>query len=211
MKFSDLHIHSNISDGMLSPEEIVIVAMKKGIKCISVTDHDTVDSQKILSKLDNDKNLIIVPGIEISTEYKDIEIHILGYFIDINNESLKVNLEILQESRKERAFNILKKLETININISAEDINIAKSSIGRPHIANVLVEKGFATNVRNAFQQYLIKGKPAYVGRYKINYREALNLIKESGGISVLAHPGNINNNIKIETIIKEFKMYLPK
>lgn len=208
MQFTDLHIHSTISDGMLSPKEIVIIAKKKGIRCISVTDHDTVDSQKILSKLIKDKDLIIVPGIEISTEYKGNEIHILGYFMDINNKSLNDNLKVLQGSRKERAIDILKKLQCINISISTEEININKSSIGRPHIANALVEKGYATTVKNAFNQYLIKGKPAYVDRYKLNYKEALGLIKDSGGISVLAHPGEIYKGEKIENIIKEFKVY---
>ena len=128
--------------------------------------------------------------------------------MDINNKNLGHMLEILQESRKERVLNILKKLQTININISAEDIGIHKSSVGRPHIANVLVERGFATSVRNAFNQYLIKGKHAYVDRYKIDYKEALTLISDSGGISVLAHPGEICKGAQQENIIKEFKIY---
>ena len=206
MQYSDLHIHSTFSDGVLSLNEIIVSAKKKGIKCISITDHDTVDSQMILSKLAKDKDLIIVPGIELSTEYMESEIHILGYFMDINNINLKDSLKVLQESRRERALNILKKLEAINISISPEEIDIDKTSLGRPHIASVLVEKGYASNIRNAFQLYLIKGKPAYVDRYKIKYNEAINLIVNSGGIPVLAHPGEVCKNIKIETIIEEFK-----
>lgn len=207
MQFSDLHIHSKFSDGMLWPDEIVAIAKSKKINCISITDHDTIDSQFIIENCKDDE-IIIIPGIELSTEYKECEIHILGYFIDIYNSKLINELANIKKSREERAKNIIKKLSELNINIPFEQIENQKYSIGRPHIAKILVEKGFSANAKEAFRQYLIKGKPAYVERYKINYKEALKLINSSGGIPVLAHPAEIYKGISVESIIREFKAY---
>lgn len=206
MLFSDLHIHSTYSDGRLSPVEIISVAEKKNIHCISITDHDTVDSQYVIQRYCN-FNGIIVPGVELSTEYKNMEIHILGYFINIYDEKLKVYLDKIKESRIERAKSIIQKLKDLDININFDDISY-NACLGRPHIAKILVEKGFANNSKEAFQQYLIKGRPGYVDRYKIEYKEALNLINKSKGIAILAHPGEIYKGILVEDIIREFKVY---
>lgn len=206
MLFSDLHIHSTYSDGILAPTEIISVAEKKNIHCISITDHDTVESQYVLQ--DSCKfNGIIVPGVELSTEYRNREIHILGYFIDIYDSNLKIYLDKIKDSRIERAKSIIYKLKEVNIDIDFEDINYS-ACLGRPHIAKILVEKGFANNTKEAFQQYLIKGKPGYVDRYKISYKEALKLITASNGLAILAHPGEIYKGILIEDIIREFKVY---
>lgn len=208
MQFSDLHIHSRYSDGLLWPEEIVSAAIQKGIDCISITDHDTIDSQYITKASREDNKLRIVPGVELSTEYEDSEIHILGYFIDVENSELNDVLNHIKESRIERAKAIISKLNALNIDISYEEIGLEGVSIGRPHIAKLLVSKGIASTPKEAFMQYLIKGRPAYVGRYKINYKDALRLIKKCNGISVLAHPGEIYKGISIERIIKEFRVY---
>ncbi|MCM8710645.1 PHP domain-containing protein [Clostridium sp. SYSU_GA19001] len=208
MQFSDLHIHSRYSDGMLWPEKIISIASKKKIKCISITDHDTIDSQHNVSVLGEKFNVIVVPGLELSTEYKEREIHILGYFINIHNENLKKTLTKIKESRIFRAKEIINRLNKINIHINFEDIYRDEVSIGRPHIANALVSAGYANNMREAFHQYLIKGRPEYVDRYKIHYKDALRLISECNGLSVLAHPGEIYKGISIEEIIKEFKVY---
>lgn len=208
MMFSDLHIHSRYSDGMLWPEKIIHLASKKRIKCISITDHDTIDSQHNIETLEEKFDVIIVPGLELSTEYKEREIHILGYFINIHNEDLKRTLNKVKESRITRAKEIISRLNMLNIDITFEDIYQDGGSIGRPHIANALVSRGYASNMKEAFQQYLIKGKPGYVDRYKIHYKEALRLISKCDGLSVLAHPGEIYKGIPIEEIIKEFKVY---
>lgn len=208
MHYTDLHIHSKYSDGILSPEEIVRISCKKGIQYISITDHDTIDSQYIIESSKNKYDTMIISGIELSTEYKGREIHILGYFIDIYNKDLISILSTIKESRIVRAKEIIRKLNTINIDISFEDIYEEGASIGRPHIAKILVNKGFAKNTKDAFQQYLVNGKPGYVDRYKINYKDALKIISMCNGISVLAHPGEVYRGISIEEIIKEFKVY---
>ena len=208
MQFSDLHVHSKYSDGLLWPKDIVKIACKKGIKYLSITDHDTIDSQYCLQDLSREYNLSLIPGVELSTEYKEREIHILGYFINIYDKDLQFTLQNIKETRKQRAKNIIDKLNDLDINISFEDISGDGSSIGRPHIAKALVSKGYTENTKEAFQQYLIKGKPAYVDRYKIHYKEALKLINSCNGISVLAHPGEIYKGIQMNEIIRELKIY---
>lgn len=208
MQFSDLHIHSRYSDGLLWPEQIVDEAIKKGLSCISITDHDTVDSQYITRINRDENNITIVPGIELSTEYKENEIHILGYFLDIDNLDLVSVLNNIKESRVERAKTIISKLNNLNIDINFDEVYSEGVTIGRPHIAKLLVSKGISSTPKEAFMQYLIKDRPAYVARYKINYKEALRLIKSCNGISVLAHPGEIYKGIPIEHIIKEFRVY---
>jgi predicted metal-dependent phosphoesterase TrpH len=208
MQFSDLHTHSRYSDGMLWPEEIVRIASKKGLQYLSITDHDTVDSQFFIEDLSKQYNITIIPGLELSTEYKDREIHILAYFIDINDISLNQLLDKTKESRINRAKSIIAKLNSIDIDITFEEIIQNGISIGRPHIAKVLVDKGYANNTKEAFQQYLIKGKPAYVDRYKITYKDALKLINNCKGVPVLAHPGELYKGIHIEELLKEFKVY---
>ena len=207
MKYADLHIHSSYSDGYLSPEGIIDLAKKQGIKCISITDHDTIASQYVTkNKIDG---ISIIPGIELSTEYKEMELHILGYFVDIENNKLNETVDRLRRSRIDRTKEILNRLQKINININMEDLNIGESaSIGRGNIANAIVKKGYADNYKDAFTNYLMKGKVAYVKGEKLSLRETLDIINESGGISVLAHPGKIYRSLGIESIIKEFKCY---
>ena len=207
MKYADLHIHSSYSDGYLSPEGIIDLAKKQGIKCISITDHDTIASQYITKNKVN--GISIIPGIELSTEYKEMELHILGYFIDIENDRLNETVERLRKSRIDRTNEILNKLKKININIDIDDLNMSEiASIGRGNIANAIVEKGYSENYKDAFTNYLMQGKVAYVKGEKLSLRETLNVINESGGIPVLAHPGKIYRRLELENIIKEFKCY---
>jgi 3',5'-nucleoside bisphosphate phosphatase len=208
MQFSDLHIHSRYSDGSLWPKEIIKISYSKGLKCISITDHDTIDSQNFIGTISEDCDLIVIPGVEVSTEYMEREIHILGYFINYRDSILIDELEKIRESRKNRAKNIISKLSNLNMYINFDEISINNSCLGRPHIAKALVSKGYVSNTKEAFNQFLIKGKPAYVERCKMNYKDALKLICNCGGIPVLAHPGEVYKGIQIEALIKEFKVY---
>lgn len=208
MQFSDLHIHSRYSDGALWPEEIIKISYNKGLKCISITDHDTIDSQIAIENISEHFDVKVIPGVELSTEYLSREIHILGYFIDYNNIDLISNLEKVKVYRKNRAIDIISKLQQLNMDVSFDEICINNNCIGRPHIAKALVAKGYVNSTKEAFHQFLIKGKPAYVERYKINYKDALKLICSCGGVPVLAHPGEVYKGIQIEALIKEFKVY---
>lgn len=205
MQYADLHIHSTYSDGLFTPEQIVDLAKEKGIKCISITDHDTIASQYITKE--KIANIEIIPGVEFSTEYDDMEIHVLGYFIDINNPILIKNINSIQEKRRERAEKILKKLKDINIDINIQDIKSNNNtSFGRGNIGSAIAEKGYAKNYKEAFLRYLDKGKIAYVKGEKLNYKHVLKIIRESGGISVLAHPGKIYRKMSLEQLVKDFK-----
>lgn len=208
MKYADLHIHSTYSDGHLTPEEIIEIAIERKINCISITDHDTLSSQYIVKE--EYDNLKIISGIELSTEYEnDIEIHILGYCIDIDNNSLKNIVDRLKSSRITRIENTIAKLKGIGIEISMMDLPINNlSSLGRSHIAQALVKKGYAENFKSAFINYLVIGKPAFVKREKINYKEILQGIKDAGGIAVLAHPGDIHRQMELDMLVKRLKCY---
>lgn len=209
MLYADLHIHSNYSDGRLSPEDIVDLSIKRNIRCISITDHDSIDSQYIIHNCAND-NIKIISGLELSSQYEDLEIHILCYFIDIENEKLKLSLKKIKNSRQDRVKKIIQKLKEINIDVNIEDIDTQEynRSVGRLHIAKLLVKKGYAYNTKEAFQKYLMKDRPAFVERCKIDYKEALKLVADAKGIAVLAHPGEICKNIFVGKMIKSLKTY---
>lgn len=207
MIYSDLHIHSSYSDGILPPVDIIGLSISKGIKCISITDHDSVQSQS--ASYGDLTDIEVVPGIELSSEYNGHEIHLLGYFIDINDSFLNSALNKIHKEREDRVHNIIKKLNKMSMDISVSEIEISKFvSLGRPHIAKLLVEKGYVNSIREAFHIYLAKGKPAYIDRFKISYKETLKLIRDSGGISVLAHPGEIYKGINMERLIQDLKIY---
>ena len=206
MKFADLHIHSTFSDGTLTPEEIVKIAKMEGLKSISITDHDCISSQYIIEK---SENINIISGIELSSEINGLDIHILGYFIDYKNEDLINTVNKLKQSRVERVEEILFKLKKENIFIEMEELEVkSTSSIGRSHIANAMVKKGYFDNYKTAFINYLVQGKPAFVKGYKLDYKCALETIIKAGGIAVLAHPGQIYKNLEIESLVKELKCF---
>lgn len=207
MQYADLHIHSNYSDGLLSPEEIIDKAKDNGVKCISITDHDTIASQYITENKYQD--IEIIPGVEFSTEYDNMEIHILGYYIDINNKNLQKTIQSIQQKRYKRTLDIINKLSEIGIDISIDDLDCSGStSFGRGNIASAVSKKGYAKSYKEAFIKYLDKGKAAYIKGEKLSYKEVLWIIKESNGISVIAHPGKIYRKMAIEGIVKEFKCY---
>lgn len=207
MKYADLHIHSNYSDGTMSPEEIINKAINLGVKSISITDHDSINSQYVTRN--KYTNIKIIPGIELSTEFGDLELHILGYFIDINNEELINTVDKLSKARMRRVNEILLKLREQDIELNIEDLDIDfNSTIGRSHVAKAMVRKGYYTNYKAAFTNHLIKGKKAYVKGYKLNYKEAIQIINNSGGVAVLAHPGQIYKSLEVENIIKNLKFF---
>ena len=207
MNYADLHIHSSYSDGILTPDKIIDVANNKGLKYISITDHDTIASQYVT--IENSYNIEIIPGLEFSTEYDDEELHILGYFIDINNKELNFAISNLMKSRVERAERIIEKLKSININISLSEIlKGSNHSVGRGNIAKAIVDKGYARNHKEAFCNYLMKGKPAYVKGKKMNFKDVLDIINGSSGIAFLAHPGRIYRSLETENIIKTLKCH---
>lgn len=207
MKYADLHIHSNYSDGVKSPEEIIKTAIKDNIKYISITDHDSISSQYVTKN--NYKEINIIPGIELSTEYKEMELHILGYFMDIDNNELQELAKELNTQRIKRVEDILFKLNKYDIKLDIEDLAIdIDATVGRSHVANAMVKKGYFDNYKSAFRNFLIQGKPGYVKGFRLNYKECIDVINKAGGVAILAHPGQIYRKIEVENILKELRCF---
>lgn len=188
----DLHIHTNYSDGTENIKDIVFTAMELGLAGIAITDHDTVDGLKEALDLGNKLNYLIIPGIELSSEYLNREIHILGYFIDHNCLVFKNKLLEIQKVRQERVKTIVDKLQNLGMEINLEEVLkcAGQGSIGRPHVAHVLKTKGYVSSYSEAFRDLIGRDGPAYAPRFKLTPYEAIDLIYIGGGIPVLAHPG---------------------
>jgi hypothetical protein len=194
---ADLHIHSNFSDGLLSPEEIVKNARDAGLTVISITDHDIVDGIDHAIAEGEIQGVKVIPGIEFTTDLPDTEIHILGYYIDYKAQWLKELLSRIREDRKNRIYKIVDKLNKLGVEIIADDVlKLAEiGSAGRPHVARVLLEKGFVKSIQEAFNRYLDSKAPAYVPHFRLTPVQAIETIKKAGGIPVFAHPAVSNKD----------------
>lgn len=188
----DLHVHSTASDGRLSPAEVIREAAARGLVYIALTDHDSVDGiAAAKAAAQSFPNLTVIPGIEISTDIPQGEVHILGYFIDYNDPEFLAKLEDFKDSRLRRAEQMVSKLDELGVHIEWRRVlEIAgTSTIGRPHIAQAMMEKDHVPSFKDAFDEYLGHGKPAYVEREKMLPAEAAAIIVKAGGLPVLAHP----------------------
>ena len=209
----DLHIHSTASDGSLTPAEIIDAASEAGLTAFALTDHDTIDGAKEILARGKTGAPEFMTGVEISCNWPDgyhreDSLHILGYGFDVHNRHLNLTLEQLKQARADRNPKIIRKLNDLGYDISMEEVEKLSSSgqTGRPHVARVMVEKGIAESFDHAFDEFLAKGRPAYVDKFRLSCKEALHAVHEAGGLAVLAHPGLIEpENGKIaEPLIKE-------
>ncbi len=193
----DLHVHSTASDGTLTPTEILERASKLGIEALAITDHDTIDGSIEAIESGIPEGLDFLTGIEISANPPEVypctgSFHILGYNMDLKSEILNTTLKTLQDARFNRNPKILERLAGFGMHITEEEVEIQTGGgqTGRPHIAEVMIKKGYAKNINDAFDNYLGKGMPAYVDKYRIETDKAIELIKSAGGVPVFAHPG---------------------
>lgn len=191
----DLHTHTTASDGSYTPSELVRYARKKGLTAIAVTDHDTTDGNAEAVAEGRQQEIQVVPGVEISVDHTPGSMHMLGYFIDIESATLKEKLRLLQDSRADRNPRIIEKLNALGIAIHYQEvIDISGGGqVGRPHIAQVLMQKGYTRSIQEAFDRYLGKGAPAYFDKFRLEPAEAISMINDAGGIAVLAHPFTLN------------------
>jgi len=187
----DLHIHTVYSDGTFTPEEVVKLAKEKGLIAISITDHDSVAGIEEALKAGERWELEVVPGVEMSTDVGEDEIHILGYYLDWKHKEFLDKLDFLQEVRIKRNEKLLKRLKELGMWIDPRELDrlAPKGVVSRLHIARCMVEKGYVRSIDEAFEEWLNPGKPAYIERIKISPFEVIGLILEAGGIPVLAHP----------------------
>jgi 3',5'-nucleoside bisphosphate phosphatase len=211
----DLHIHSTASDGTYSPKEILALAEKLQLAAIAITDHDTIDGSKeaIVSGIPLDLNFLT--GVEISAApprsfFCSGSFHILGYLFRLDDPLLNQTLSELQLARENRNPGIIKRLNDLGINISIQEVIefSGEGQAGRPHIARLMIKKGYVESIDEAFDKYLAKGKPAYVDKYRVECGRIVEIILGAGGIPVLAHPAliELSNDRKFEDLIVELK-----
>ncbi|MDD2371973.1 MAG: PHP domain-containing protein [Syntrophomonadaceae bacterium] len=207
MKYEyDLHIHTTASDGVLTPQEVIDKAVEIGLKGIAISDHDTVAGLEKARQYLNTTSycLDFIPAVELNTEAEKEEVHILGYFIDPQNAALNQRLQDIRISRYHRSEQMVSRLQEAGLKINFTQVKeLAQGeSIGRPHVARALINNNYVASIDEAFEKYIGWGAPGYVPRYKFLPAEAIELIKNAGGIAVLAHPGLIKNKKKVLDII---------
>lgn len=202
----DLHTHTTASDGTLSPEELVKLAKKQGLKGLAITDHDTVDGIPEGLASGRKYNIEVLPGVELSTSLRGHEVHILGYLIDWEADALKTALAKMNQQRLIRAQKMLSRLSELGYPLDFTEVRriAGEGVIGRPHLAAAMVKQGYVGDVREAFSSFLGKGAPAYVAREKLSLQEAIQLLMEAKGVPVLAHPGLIGDPGIIASIIEK-------
>lgn len=192
MKFADLHLHTNFSDGTYSPEEMVAQAKHFELSAIALTDHDTVEGCARTEQACRAEGIEFIPGSELTAEHDDNELHILGYFLDTQNPRLLTEMAQFQTVRQNRIREMVSKLNQLGIPLDAEKVFALANcrSPGRPHVARALVQGGFCSSSDEAFERFLKKNRPAWVGKFKISAADAIELIHHAGGVAVFAHPG---------------------
>jgi predicted metal-dependent phosphoesterase TrpH len=198
---TDLHMHSWHSDGFHSPEKLLIKANSQGIKILSITDHDSVNGISEAMEFAGQFGIEIIPGVEISTDIRDTEVHILGYFVDPQNGELEHYLNFFREERYKRAVRMVKKLNILGLDITLDDVMVfaKNSAIGRPHVAQALLAKGQVKSYFEAFYKFIGNHAPAYERKVHLSPQSAFKIISDAGGLSFIAHPGNMP-----EILIKE-------
>lgn len=207
----DLHCHSNYSDGSLSPRELISMAKESGINYLAITDHDTVDGMDEKIEIANEYNINMVTGVEISCDFRDGELHILGLFFDYKNHDLNDFLLKLKKFRTERNFRMVEKFRSIGVEIDMDEFLSGGKKIeavGKPNFAKYLLDKGIVKNFKEAFNKYLKDGGPADVKKQRVTEKEAIAQIHNAGGIAILAHPDQtkIRNYSEFEEFIKDMK-----
>ena len=204
VKSADLHLHTLFSDGTYTPRELIDQTKRAGLSCIAVVDHDAISGIEPTLESARSSDIEVLPGIELTSECEGLEIHILGYLIDYKNKDLIERLDLLKKNRIERIYKIVDKLQEAGINLKTQDIfDIAgQGTVGRLHVARALVKEGWVRSTNEAFRKYIGDKCPAYVLGFRLSPDEAIKLIKDAGGIPVLAHPYTLNRDDLIPKFI---------
>lgn len=193
----DLHVHTVCSDGALRPEEVAEKACQLGLEGFAVTDHDTVAGLEGARLAAARLGLIFVPGVELSTDWEDKDVHILGYFVDPDEERFRASLIWLQNTRLTRVQKMVAKLNAFGCPVSLERVKeLARGeSIGRVHVAQAIIEAGRAESIEDAFRRFIGRTAPCYVPRSRLSPFSAVRIIRRNGGAAVLAHPGLVGDD----------------
>lgn len=213
IKYADMHVHTISSDGDMTAKEVVLLAKREGIKVIALTDHDTINYKTDFGV----DGVRVISGIEFSTLYKGKNVHILGYFVDGNNKEFKEKVESIRVYRRERIKKILKMLKEHGIELTYDEVTNKNpnASFTRMHIARLMVNKGYVKSTKEAYDKFVGDDAPCFVPPLKLSVKEAVYYINKAGGISVLAHPGLIEDFDDYEGIIKSgvegIEVFYPK
>jgi len=206
--YIDLHIHTTESDGSLTPSQVVHYAKEKGLKAIAITDHDTIHGNEEAIKEGISEGVEVIPGVEISVDYSPGTMHMLGYFITTEDPILNEKLTLLQDSRADRNPRIIEKLNKLGLSLTYDEVvQVSEGGqVGRPHMAQVLMEKGYIKSIKEAFDKYLGKGAPAYLDKFRLGAVEAITMITDAGGIPVLAHPSTLycKSSDELDALVKK-------
>ncbi len=191
MRFVDLHLHSHFSDGTYVPAELAAQARRFGLAAISLTDHDSVEGCARTAWACGVAGIEFVPGTELTAEEAGDEVHLLGYFIDTQNEKLLTEIAKFQAVRQNRIREMVARLNRLKVPLSADAVFTLANcrSPGRPHVARALVEARLCGTLDEAFERFLKRNRPAWVPKFKMGGRQAIDLIHQAGGVAVLAHP----------------------
>lgn len=202
----DLHSHSVCSDGSMSPKELLLHAKELGLSGLSITDHDTIESYKEIEDTAKEIDLDIISGVEFSAHLNDVSIHILAYSFSLDSAEIIEFCSKHLSRRRERNLNILSKLSKKGFHIKEEDLLInldrAPICVGRPHIAQAMVKKGYVSSINEAFNRYIGEDCPCYHAGPRFCVEETLEVIKKGGGLSVIAHPHLIHNHKVEEALV---------
>ena len=189
----DLHTHTTASDGTYAPRDLVAEAASRGVRVLAVTDHDSTEGlAEAIDEAERRRPLEIIPGIEINCDVEGAEIHVLGYLMDWQAEWFQDFCREQRRERRARIHRMVERLAAIGMPLDADEVFaiVKEGSAGRPHVAQVMVARGYVKTVREAFDKYLGSGKPGHVPRKKVTPEDAVRIIRKAGGVPVFAHPG---------------------
>lgn len=204
-EYIDLHVHTSASDGLFTPSEIIEGSLKLGLQAIAITDHDTVDGYVQAARMVDAKVMEVVPGVELSSNYKGADVHILGYYIDHQNPEFVKKILKFRQYRYERGESMVARLNELGLNLSMDTVKTiaGDSSLGRPHVADALLREEFVQTYDEAFARYLGYHAPAYVPKKVLTASQAIDLIHLIRGVAVLAHPGTLRHDEFIPDLLE--------
>lgn len=195
--FCDLHVHTTFSDGMFTPEKVVKKAIELGLRGIAITDHDCVEGISPAIEAAAGTELEIIPGVEISAAKKENEIHILGYFVDWLDPVMVKQFQKMKENRVKRMKKIVTLLKKEGLNVTEGEVfgSVKAGTVGRLHLARIMLKNKCVKTLKEAFDKYIGDGKPCCVRHQRLDYRKAIDLIREAGGVPVIAHPATMGRD----------------
>lgn len=202
--FADLHTHTSRSDGMLSPTDLVGKAADRGLRVLSVTDHDTVDGVEAATRAAERRGLTLLPGVELSVTLNGSELHLLAYGFEPAHSGLRSYLQEMQAARRRRAWKMVERLRTHGLEVEDEQLRSViedTAAAGRPHLASALVRAGHVSSTGEAFDRYLGRDGPGFVAKPEVPVADALTVVHEAGGVGVLAHPGHWTSSADIRAL----------